>query len=91
MNLGSLKNYLQVLIYSKLHKKNHVITYKVLYMKKCEMIKLMNHMHIMQSEKNCAIQGARFIWKQNIWLAICEFLWSLTNQNAWFVTSFCTE
>ena len=34
--------------------------------------------------------GWRLIWKQKIWLAICEFLWSLTNQNAWFVTSFCT-
>ena len=33
----------------------------------------------------------RLIWKQKIWLAICEFLWSLTNQNAWFVSSFCTE
>ena len=40
---------------------------------------------------NCAIQGVRLIWKQKIWLAICEFLWSLTNQNAWFVSSFCTE
>jgi len=39
---------------------------------------------------NCTIQGVRLIWKQKIWLAICEFLWSLTNQNAWFVTSFCT-
>ena len=24
-------------------------------------------------------------------MAISEFLWSLTNQNAWFVSSFCTE
>ena len=40
---------------------------------------------------NCAIQGVRLIWKQKIWLAICQFLWSLTNQNAWFVNSFCTE
>ena len=38
---------------------------------------------------NCAIQGVSLIWK--IWLAIREFLWSLTNQNAWFVTSFCTQ
>ena len=44
-----------------------------------------------QSRKYCAIQGACLIWKQKIWLAICEFLWSLTNQNAWFVTSFCIE
>ena len=27
-----------------------------------------------QSGKNCAIQGVRLIWKQTIWLAICEFL-----------------
>ena len=50
----------------------------------------------MQSGKNCAIniiaiQGVRLIWKQKIWLAICEFLWSLTNHNAWFVSSFSTE
>ena len=33
---------------------------------------------ITQSRKNCtmncAIQGVRLIWKQKIWLAICEFL-----------------
>ena len=40
---------------------------------------------------NCAIQGVRSIWKQKIWLAIFKFLWSLTNQNAWFASSFCTE
>ena len=40
---------------------------------------------------NCAIQGTCMIWKQKIWLAICEFLWSLTNQNAWFFSYFCTE
>ena len=33
----------------------------------------------------------RLIWKQKIWLAISKFLWSLTNQNAWFVSFFCTE
>ena len=27
-----------------------------------------------ESGKNCAIQGVRLIWKQNTWLAICEFL-----------------
>ena len=41
---------------------------------------------------NCAIQGVRLIWKQKIWLATCKFLWSMTNQNAWFVSFFfCTE
>ena len=37
---------------------------------------------------NCAIQGARLIWKQKIWLAICELLCSLTNQNACFISFF---
>ena len=36
-------------------------------------------------------RGRALIWKQKIWLAICEFLWSLTNQNTWFVSSFYTE
>ena len=59
------------------------------------MVKQKKHTCITQSGKNyainCAIQGVRLIWKQEIWLAICKFLWSLTNQNAWFVSSFCTE
>ena len=63
--------------------------------KNLEMVKQKKCSSITQSGKNyainCAIQGVRLIWKQRIWLAICEFLWSLTNQNAWFVTSFCTE
>ena len=37
---------------------------------------------------NCAIHGARLIWKQKIWLAICELLCSLTNQNACFISFF---
>ena len=40
---------------------------------------------------NCAIQGARLIWKQEIWLAICELLCSLSNQNACFITFFCIQ
>ena len=53
-------------------------------------------MCITQSWKNyainyCTIQGVHLIWKQKIWLAICKFLWSLTNQNVWFVSSFWTE
>ena len=56
------------------------------------MFKEKEHPRITQSGKNCAInytiQGVHLIWKQKIWLAICEFLWSLTNKNAWFVTSF---
>ena len=59
------------------------------------MVKQKELTRITQSGKNCAIkcaiQGVRLIWKQKIWLAICEFLWSLTNQNAWFVTSFNNE
>ena len=41
--------------------------------------------------KNCAIQGARLIWKQKIWLAICELLCSSTNQNVCFITFFCIQ
>ena len=41
--------------------------------------------------RNCAIQGARLIRKQKIWLAICELLCSLTNQNACFITFFCIQ
>ena len=59
------------------------------------MVKQNKRTCITQSGKNyainCAIQGVRLIWKQNIWLAVCKFLWSLTNQNACFVSSFCTE
>ena len=59
------------------------------------MVKQKERTRIMQSEQNCtiscAIQGVCLIWKQKIWLAFCEFLWSLTNQNTWFVSSFCTE
>ena len=59
------------------------------------MVKQKKHTCITQSRKNyainCAIKGLRLIWKQKIWLAICKFLWSLTNQNARVVSSFCTE
>ena len=59
------------------------------------MVKQKKHTCITQSGKNyainCAIQGVRLIWRQKNWLAICKFLWSLTNQNALFVSSFCTE
>ena len=58
------------------------------------MVKQKKRLRITQSEKNyainCAIQGVRLIWKQKIWLAICVSL-IIANQNAWFVTSFCTE
>ena len=40
---------------------------------------------------NCAIQGTCLIWKQKIWLALCELLCSLTNQNACFITFFCIQ
>ena len=62
-----------------------------IYIKNFEMVKQKKRTCITQSGKNYAIQGVRLIWKQKIWLAICKFLWSLTNQNAWFVSSFCTE
>ena len=68
----------------------------ILYIwKNFEMVEQKKRMRITQSGKNCAIncaiQGVCLIWKQKIWLAICEFLWSLNNLNAWFVSSFCTE
>ena len=62
-----------------------------IYEKNFEMVEQMERTRNTKSGKNCAIQGVRLIWKQKIWLVICEFLWSLTNQNAWFVSSFCTE
>ena len=59
------------------------------------MVKQKKLTRITQSGKNCvincAIEGVRLIWKQKIWLAICEFHWSVTNQNAGFVSSFCNE
>ena len=53
---------------------------------------------IMQSGKNCAmdcaIQGVRLIWKQKIWLAICEFLFRDFPVNQFnlsaLISSFCT-
>ena len=69
--------------------------YLLISIKNFEMVKQKRRTCITQSGKNyainCAIQGVRLIWKQKIWLAICKFLWSLTNQNAWFVSSSCTE
>ena len=50
-----------------------------------------NHAIKKKLRYNCAIQGARLIWKQKIWLAICERLCSLTNQNACFITFFCIQ
>ena len=46
---------------------------------------------------NCAIQGVRLIWKQKIWLAICEFLFRnfpLNQFNFKFlhlISTFCTN
>ena len=42
------------------------------------MVEQKERMRITQSGKNCAmscaVQGVRLIWKQKIWLAICELL-----------------
>ena len=54
-------------------------------MKKCEMgrqmVKQKKRTRITQSGKNyainCAIQSARLIWKQKIWLAISESFFNL--------------
>ena len=46
--------------------------------KNFEVVEQKERTRITQSGKNCAmncaIQGMRLIWKQKIWLAICEFL-----------------
>ena len=39
-----------------------------------EMVEQKERTRFTQLGKNCAIQGVRLIWKQKIWLAICEFL-----------------
>ena len=50
--------------------------------KNFEMVEQKERTRITQSGNNCAIQGMRLIWKQKIWLAICEFLFRhfLVNQ-----------
>ena len=62
----------------------------IIYMKKFfhadwwknfEMVEQKEHTPIMQSGKNCAIQGVRLIWKQKIWLPICEFVSRLSCQS----------
>ena len=42
-------------------------------------------------EKSCGYLLIIYLKKSQEKLAICEFLWSLTIQNAWFVSSFCSE
>ena len=50
---------------------------------------------ITQSRKHCAIiapsRAHAWFEKKKIWLAICELLCSLTNQNACFITFFCIQ
>ena len=38
------------------------------------MVEQKERTRIMQSGKNYTIEGVHLIWKQKIWLAICEFL-----------------
>ena len=44
---------------------------------------------------NCAIQGVRLIWKQKIWLAICEFFFRNFHVNQFkflhSISTFCTN
>ena len=51
--ISSVRKNLQVLIYFKLHEKNHVI---ITYMKKFEMVKRKKRTRITQSGKNCVIK-----------------------------------
>jgi len=65
--------------------------------KNFEMVEQKEHTRITQSGKNCAIQGVRLIWKQNIWLAICEFLFGdfpvnqFTFKFLHSISTFCTS
>ena len=49
------------------------------------------------SAMNCAIQGVRLIWKQKVWLAICEFLFRDFPVNQFnfkflhWILNFCTN
>ena len=65
--------------------------------KNFEMVEQKERTRIMQSGKNCAIQGVRLIWNQKIWLAICEFLFcdfTVNQFNFKFlhsISTFCTN
>ena len=54
-------------------------------------------MHGKNWAMNCAIQGVRLIWKQKIWLAICEFLFRDIPVNQFnfkflhTISTFCTN
>ena len=64
-------------------------------MKICEMVKQTKRTRITQSGKNCAInwatQGARLIWKQNIWLVLTKPCCLVANQKRELISYFCTE
>ena len=69
----------QVLIYSKLHEKNHVITFLIIYMKKFEMVKQKKPTRITQSGTNCTIiapSRARAWFENNRfdWLSVNFFV-----------------
>ena len=78
---------------------NLLIIYKEKFLhanwwKRFEMVEQKERTRITQSGKNCvmncAIQGMRLIWKQKIWLAICEFLFrNFPSIN--LISSFCTQ
>ena len=69
--------------------------------KNFEMVEQKERTRITQSGKNCAmncaIQGVRLIWKQKIWLAICEYLFRDFPVNQFnfnflrSISTFCTE
>ena len=65
--------------------------------KNFEMVEQKEHMRITQSRKNCVTQGVRLIWKQKIWLTICEFLFRdfpINQFNFKFlhsISTFCTN
>ena len=70
--------------------------------KNFEIVEQKDRTRITQSGKNycamnCAIQGVRLIWKQKIWLAICEFLYCDFPVNQFHlkflhsISTFCTN
>ena len=55
------------------------------------MVKQKKRLRITQSVKNCAIQGARLIWKQKIWLVLTKPYFLVANQKRKLNYYFCNE
>ena len=88
-NLQSLKKFASAYLFQIAREKlcDYLL---VIYMKKFEK-KRKKRTHINQSGKNCAIQGARLIWKEKIWLVLIKPDCLLANHNPEFRCVICTE